>query len=126
VVTFNAFCALMEEVLGARRGPRAYLAPSPPRKQLPTESYTPKINQRSKQLASRVRPKVRERGCGGVNTVIVREGRSFVAGWVWSRACKQPAGLRAGEQQNGFAVGRGAVADHSTQHVARTLPPSSC
>jgi hypothetical protein len=58
VVTFNAFCGLLEEVLATRRGPRAYLAPSPTKKYVPTETYTPTINQRSKQLASRVRPKV--------------------------------------------------------------------
>lgn len=58
VVTFSAFCGLMEEVLATRRGPRAYLAPSPAKKYVPTETYTPRINQRSKQLASKVRPKV--------------------------------------------------------------------
>ena len=57
-MSFNAFCVLMEEVLTTRRGPRGYLAPSPPRKYVPTETYKPQINQRSKQLASRVRPKV--------------------------------------------------------------------
>lgn len=62
VFAFNAFCGLMEEVLATRRGPRAYLAPSPTRKYVPTDTYKPQINQRSKQLASRVRPKVR---CGG-------------------------------------------------------------
>lgn len=28
-ISFNAFCGLLEEVLATRRGPRAYLAPSP-------------------------------------------------------------------------------------------------
>jgi hypothetical protein len=64
-VTLAGFCQVMEEVLAGRRGPRAYLAPSPPRKQAPTETYAPKINQRSKQLASRVRPKVRREGLRG-------------------------------------------------------------
>lgn len=59
VVTFSAFCGVMDEVLATRRGPRAYLAPSPPKKYVPPETYKPQINQRSKQLASRVRPKVR-------------------------------------------------------------------
>lgn len=58
VITFNTFCGLLEEVLSSRRGPRAYLAPSPPRKYVPPETYKPQINQRSKQLASKVRPKV--------------------------------------------------------------------
>lgn len=56
-VSFSAFCGLLEEVLATRRGPRAYLAPSPAKKYMPTETYKPQINQRSKQLASRVRPK---------------------------------------------------------------------
>jgi hypothetical protein len=66
VVTFNGFCGVMEEVLATRRGPRAYLAPSPPKKYVPTETYKPQINQRSKQLASRVRPKVGRRRGGRI------------------------------------------------------------
>jgi hypothetical protein len=63
-LTLRAFCGVMEEVVSAgRRGaPRAYLAPSPPRKALPQESHVPVINARSKVLASRVRPKVRVTG----------------------------------------------------------------
>jgi hypothetical protein len=40
------------------RGPRTYLAPSPPRKYVPSETYKPQIDERSKQLAAKIRPKV--------------------------------------------------------------------
>lgn len=58
VVNLQQFCAMMEEVLTTRRGPRTYLAPSPPRKYVHTETYKPQIDERSKQLAAKVRPKV--------------------------------------------------------------------
>ncbi|KAF8057295.1 hypothetical protein HT031_006103 [Scenedesmus sp. PABB004] len=56
-VSFGSFCSLMAEVLAARRGPRAYLAPSPPRTFVPAETFQPTITQRSKQLAAKIRPK---------------------------------------------------------------------
>ncbi|WIA42412.1 hypothetical protein OEZ86_008411 [Tetradesmus obliquus] len=57
LVSLRQFCELMEEVLATRRGPRAYLAPSPPRKYVPSETYKPQIDERSKQLAAKIRPK---------------------------------------------------------------------
>jgi len=48
----------MEEALALRRGPRTYLAPSPPRKYVPPETYKPQIDEHSKQLAAKKRPKV--------------------------------------------------------------------
>lgn len=62
-VDAQAFCALMDEVLTRRRGPRAYLAPSPPPRYQPEEMFHPCITERSKQLAARMRPKVRASGC---------------------------------------------------------------
>eukprot|EP00879_Flechtneria_rotunda_P016181 GHRR01016925.1.p1 GENE.GHRR01016925.1~~GHRR01016925.1.p1 ORF type:complete len:770 (+),score=302.29 GHRR01016925.1:355-2664(+) len=57
VVTFKQFCMVMEDVLATRRRPRIYLAPSPPRKYVPTETYHPQINEQSKRLAAKIRPK---------------------------------------------------------------------
>lgn len=56
VVIFDRFCQFMEAALTMRRGPRTYLAPSPPPKYTPEESFQPKISERSKQLAARLRP----------------------------------------------------------------------
>ncbi|KAF6256830.1 hypothetical protein COO60DRAFT_1656523 [Scenedesmus sp. NREL 46B-D3] len=57
LVNLRQFCEVMEEVLATRRGPRTYLAPSPPRKYVPSETYKPHIDAKSKQLAAKIRPK---------------------------------------------------------------------
>jgi len=56
-VDAEKFYALMEEALGARRGPRSYIAPSPPAKFRPADTHQPKINRASEAMVSRVRPK---------------------------------------------------------------------
>jgi hypothetical protein len=58
-VPLDAFCALMEEAIACRPRPRAYLAPSPPQKFMPEETFAPRIDARSKQIAAKLRPKVR-------------------------------------------------------------------
>eukprot|EP00798_Chlamydomonas_sp_ICE-L_P002715 gene2715-12588_t len=55
-INLEHFMALMEAALGLRRGPRSYLVPSPSGKQAESFSFRPSINQRSKALASRLRP----------------------------------------------------------------------
>ena len=53
------FCLLMEEAIAARPRPRAYLAPRPPAKYTPADTFAPAIDPHSKQLAAKIRPKVR-------------------------------------------------------------------
>ncbi len=56
LVDLPLFSALMEEALRQRRKPRAYLVPSPSTKQVPSHSFHPTINKRSRDLAARLRP----------------------------------------------------------------------
>jgi hypothetical protein len=62
-VPLDVFCALMEEAIAARPRPRAYLTPSAPQKYVPGDSFAPVIDERSKQLAAKLRPKVRSCRC---------------------------------------------------------------
>ena len=55
-VALDAFISLMEGALQMRRGPRAYLVPSPSAKYNPEPTFRPAINQRSRELAARLRP----------------------------------------------------------------------
>ena len=55
-VPLATFLALMEAALHMRRGPRAYLVPSPSGKYNPEPSFRPAINARSRELAARLRP----------------------------------------------------------------------
>ncbi|GAX82985.1 hypothetical protein CEUSTIGMA_g10412.t1 [Chlamydomonas eustigma] len=55
-LTLEDFQSLMEQALLLRRGPRAYLVPSPSSKHNPEPSFRPAINQRSRELAARLRP----------------------------------------------------------------------
>ncbi|KXZ44639.1 hypothetical protein GPECTOR_64g133 [Gonium pectorale] len=50
------FMSCMEEALKLRRGPRAYLVPSPSAKQAPAHTFRPAINPRSRALAAKSRP----------------------------------------------------------------------
>lgn len=50
------FEALMEAALKLRRGPRSYLVPSPSAKAQVQPSFRPAINQRSREMAARLRP----------------------------------------------------------------------
>jgi hypothetical protein len=58
-VALDAFCALMEEAIAQRPRPRAYLARCASPKELPAEPFAPTIDERSKVLAAKLRPKVR-------------------------------------------------------------------
>jgi len=55
-VTLEGFVSLMESALQQRRGPRAYLVPSPSAKHNPEPTFRPAINPRSRELAARLRP----------------------------------------------------------------------
>ncbi|GLC61577.1 Glycosylphosphatidylinositol anchor attachment 1 protein [Pleodorina starrii] len=55
-MSIEMFMSCMEEALRLRRGPRAYLVPSPPAKQEPTHTFRPSINARSRALAAKARP----------------------------------------------------------------------
>ncbi len=55
-LTLEAFLALMEQALLLRRGPRAYLVPSPSSKHNPEPTFRPAINAHSRDLAARLRP----------------------------------------------------------------------
>ncbi|KAG1654590.1 hypothetical protein FOA52_008737 [Chlamydomonas sp. UWO 241] len=50
------FASLMEQALATRRGPRAYLVPSPSGKVHEVHSFRPSINARSREIAARLRP----------------------------------------------------------------------
>lgn len=56
VVTLDGFVSLMEAAIQLRRGPRAYLVPSPSAKCNPEPTFRPEINPRSRELAARLRP----------------------------------------------------------------------
>jgi hypothetical protein len=77
----QGFAALMEEALAVRRGPREYLAPSPPPPPAPEGPFHPKIAERSKQLAARLRPAVR----GGAGW----DAAARAAGWLVA-TCEDP------------------------------------
>ncbi|KAG2497694.1 hypothetical protein HYH03_004431 [Edaphochlamys debaryana] len=55
-LSLEMFMSCMEEALRMRRGPRAYLVPSPSAKQVPQHSFRPAINPRSRALAAKSRP----------------------------------------------------------------------
>jgi len=55
-VNLEQFASLMEEALQLRRGPRAYLVPSPSGKNIPMHTFKPQINKRSREMAARLRP----------------------------------------------------------------------
>ncbi|KAG2439667.1 hypothetical protein HYH02_010549 [Chlamydomonas schloesseri] len=55
-LSLDMFMSCMEEALRLRRGPRAYLVPSPSAKQAPQHSFRPAINPRSRALAAKSRP----------------------------------------------------------------------
>lgn len=55
-VDLSIFSQLMESSLTRRRKPRAYLVPSPSAKYMPSHTFQPAINKKSKELAARLRP----------------------------------------------------------------------
>ncbi|EFJ40059.1 hypothetical protein VOLCADRAFT_120064 [Volvox carteri f. nagariensis] len=55
-MSIEMFMSCMEEALRLRRGPRAYLVPSPPAKQETSHTFRPSINPRSRALAAKSRP----------------------------------------------------------------------
>ena len=55
-LSLDMFMSCMEEALRLRRGPRAYLVPSPSAKQAPQHSFRPAINPRSRAMAAKSRP----------------------------------------------------------------------
>jgi hypothetical protein len=55
-LSLEMFVTLMEEALQLRRGPRAYLVPSPSSKQAPAHTFRPQIDARSKAMAAKLRP----------------------------------------------------------------------
>lgn len=81
-VPLAAFCTFMEEAIAARPRPRAYLAPSPPQKYAPADTFAPAIDPRSKQLAAKIRPKVRARERALLHCVCARgcRGEAINAG----------------------------------------------
>jgi hypothetical protein len=57
-VGLESFVSLMEEAIAQAPRPRAYLARCASPKQLPAEPFAPAIDERSKILATKLRPKV--------------------------------------------------------------------
>ncbi|KAI8463811.1 MAG: hypothetical protein J3K34DRAFT_135272 [Monoraphidium minutum] len=88
-VTLDAFCGLMEDAIAARPRPRAYLAPSPPQKYTPAETFAPVISERSKMLAARLRPKDTP-----AHEILHREATHISAKKAALRAAAQDAALR--------------------------------
>jgi len=73
------FCTLMDAAIAANPRPRTYLARSPSPRPLHVDSFAPIIDERSKQLASKIRPKVRRLMAGAPSGGLWR--------LVWSRNC---------------------------------------
>ncbi|GBF97125.1 hypothetical protein Rsub_10136 [Raphidocelis subcapitata] len=88
-VPLEAFCGLMEEAIAARPRPRAYLAPSPPQKYEPAETFAPRIDARSKAIAAKLRPKDTP-----LHELLHREATSLSAKKAALRAAAQDAQLR--------------------------------
>lgn len=55
-LNLSEFMAVMEQAIALRPRPRAYLVPSPAPKQATAPSFRPHINEKSRQIAARLRP----------------------------------------------------------------------
>jgi hypothetical protein len=58
-VTCEAFCGLMDAAIAAAPRPRAYLVRSASPRPVAADTFAPTIDERSKQIAAKLRPKVR-------------------------------------------------------------------
>ena len=88
-VPLDAFCRLMEEAIAARPRPRAYLAPSPPQRAAPAETFAPAIDERSRQIAARLRPRDTP-----AHEILHREATAISAKKAALRAAAADAALR--------------------------------